>query len=68
MKGPPQTLEDHVNEAIGKVAGLSAGQRLAVRNAVMGLTRDISVIKLIMQEARGPWSERAAEGPKGWWE
>jgi hypothetical protein len=67
-RGAPQTLEDHVNEAIAKVANLSPSQRNAVRNVMMGLTRDISFIRLIHDQTRGPWSDAAAHPEKGWWE
>jgi hypothetical protein len=67
-KGPPQTLEDHVNEAIAQVSGLTPSQRNSVYDAVMAMTRDISFIHLIHDSARGPWSHQAAEGSKGWWE
>jgi hypothetical protein len=68
MKGPPQTLEDHINEAIGRVANLSPSQRNSIRNVMLQKTRDIDFIRLVAEQIRGPWSERAAEGPKGWWE
>jgi len=70
MRGPPQSLEEHINEAMVRVPNLSPRDRNAIRNVMLQKTRDLDFIRLIMEGARGPWSERAAqpEGPKGWWE
>jgi hypothetical protein len=57
-----------VQDAIARVANLTPGQRLAVRNSVMILTRDIDFIRLIAGQTRGPWSDAAAQPEKGWWE
>jgi hypothetical protein len=57
LQGPPESLEHHVQDAIARVAGLSPRQRLALRNELMRMTRDIGFLKLIHESARGPWSE-----------
>jgi len=56
--------------ALARVPNLSPRDRNAIRNVMLQKTRDLDFIRLIMEGARGPWSERAAqpEGPKGWWE
>jgi hypothetical protein len=42
------------------VANLNPRQRLALRNELMRMTRDISFVRLIAEQARGPYSEAAA--------
>jgi hypothetical protein len=60
---PPTSLEHHVQDAIAKVPDLSPRQRLALRNTIMAMTRDISFIRLIHEQTRGPWSDQAAGHP-----
>jgi hypothetical protein len=66
-EGEPQSLADHIDQAIRHVAGLTPKQRLAVHNEMTKLCRDISFIRMIVESARGPWSEaavRADEPPR----
>jgi len=51
LSTPPETIGDHVDDAIAKVQGLSAKQRNAVRSAVIAMTRDIGFSKLIHDQA-----------------
>jgi hypothetical protein len=53
---PPESIEHHITDAIARVAGLSPRQRLALRNELMRMTRDIGFLKLIHESARGPWT------------
>ena len=62
FNGPPMSLEEHVQDAIARVPDLSPRQRNALRNVMMGMTRDTSFIRLIADAARGPWSAAAVRG------
>jgi hypothetical protein len=55
------SLEHHVQDAIAKIPDLSPRQKLALRNTIMAMTRDISFIRLIHEQTRGPWSEAAVQ-------
>ena len=41
LSGPPESLEHHIQDAIARVPDLSPRQRLALRNTMMTMTRDI---------------------------
>ena len=58
-EGPPMSIADHINDAIRRVAGLTPRQRLAVHNEMVRLTRDISFMKMVADQTRGPYSEAA---------
>src|SRR6516162_6848734 len=58
-EGPPQSLADHIDDALKHVAGLTPRQQLAVHNEMTKMCRDISFIRMIVESARGPWSEAA---------
>jgi hypothetical protein len=58
-EGPPQSIADHIDDALKHVAGLTPKQRLAVHNEMVKLCRDISFIRMIADSARGPWSDQA---------
>jgi hypothetical protein len=60
-EGPPQSIADHINDAIRRVAGLTPRQRLAVHNEMVRLTRDISFMKMVADQTRGPYSEAAVQ-------
>jgi len=66
LNGPPESLQHHIDDALARVPDLSPKQRLALRNTLMAMTRDISFIRLIADSARGPWSEAAVRGDDGW--
>jgi hypothetical protein len=51
LSTPPESLADHIDDAIAKVPGLSAKQRNAVRGAMIAMTRDIGFSKLIHEQA-----------------
>jgi hypothetical protein len=51
-----------VQDALARVPDLSPKQKLALRNTLMQMTRDISFIRLIADSARGPWTEAAVRG------
>jgi hypothetical protein len=63
LSGPPQSLEEHVQDAIARVPDLSAKQKLALRNVLMGMTRDVSFARMVLDQAKakGPWSEAAVQ-------
>jgi hypothetical protein len=60
-EGPPQSLADHIDDALKHVAGLTPKQRLGVHNAMVTMCRDISFIKMIAAQAHGPYSEAAVQ-------
>ena len=51
------SIADHVDDALKHVAGLTPRQRLAVHNEMVKLCRDISFIRMIAEQIRGPFSE-----------
>ena len=60
-EGPPMSIADHINDAIRRVAGLTPRQRLAVHNEMVRLCRDISFMKMVADQTRGPYSEAAVQ-------
>jgi hypothetical protein len=60
---PPMSIEHHVQDAIAKIPDLSPRQKLALRNVLMQMTRDVSFIKLVHDQAQhlGPYSEAAVQ-------
>jgi hypothetical protein len=64
-EGPPQSIADHVDDALKHVAGLTPKQRLSVHNAMTTLCRDISFIRMITDSARGPYTETALHRDEG---
>jgi hypothetical protein len=60
LNGPPESIADHVDEAIRRVQGLKPGQRLALHNELVKMTRDISFIRMIHEQTHGPYSDQAA--------
>jgi hypothetical protein len=61
LSEPPTSLEEHVQDCIAKVPDLSNKQKLALRNTIMAMTRDISFLKMAMEQA-GPWTKAAVQG------
>src|SRR6516162_5214131 len=59
-EGPPQSIADHIDDAIKHVAGLTPKQRLAVHNAMLTLTRDISFMRMVAAQVRGPGPDELA--------
>jgi hypothetical protein len=64
--GPPQSIADHIDAALAHVAGLNSRQRLAIRNTMLTMTRDISFIRMIADQTHGPYSEAAVRADDGW--
>jgi hypothetical protein len=54
-----------VQDAIARVKGLSPKQRLALRNTILAMTRDIGFIKLIHEQTHGPHSAAAVTDSQG---
>jgi hypothetical protein len=67
LSGPPESVEAHVQDAIARVPDLSPKQRLALRNVLMSMTRDVSFARMVLDQAKakGPWSEAAVRGDDG---
>ena len=63
----PQSLADHVDLALDRVKGLGPKQRLALRNELLRMLRDIEVIRLVAHSVRGPYSEAAVKCEDGGW-
>src|SRR6516164_11842241 len=59
-EGPPQSLADHVDDALKHVAGLTPKLRLAVHNEICRMLRDIEVIRLVHASTKGPYGDQAA--------
>jgi hypothetical protein len=55
----PQSLADHVDAALDRVKGLGPQQKLSLHNEICRMLRDIEVIRLVAQSARGPYTEAA---------
>ena len=51
------SIADHIDDALRHVAGLTPRQRLAVHNEMVKMCRDISFIRMIAEQIRGPFSE-----------
>jgi hypothetical protein len=49
---PPQSLNEHIDDAVAKVPDLSPKQRNAVKAAMLTLTRDITFIRMIADQGR----------------
>ena len=58
--GPPESIADHIDEAIKHVAGLTPKQRLAVHNEMTKLCRDISFMWMVAAQVRGPGPDELA--------
>ena len=63
LSAAPESIENHVQDAIARVANLNPRQRLALRNELMRMTRDIGFIKCIHEQSLGPHSDAAAGVP-----
>jgi hypothetical protein len=57
----PQSLADHVDAALDRVKGLGPQQKLSLHNEICRMLRDIEVIRLVAQSARGPYTEAAVQ-------
>jgi hypothetical protein len=51
---PPQSLDEHIVNALSKVPGLSARQKNAVRAVMHDMARDITFLRMAAAELRGP--------------
>ena len=65
--GPPQNIQEHIEQALAKVPGLGPKQRTALIHTLMAMTRDISFIRTLADSARaaGPWSQHAVDHSEG---
>jgi len=61
LSAAPESIEHHVQDAIARVANLNPRQRLALRNELMRMTRDLGFVRLIAAQTRGPYSEAAVQ-------
>ena len=61
LSGPPQSIADHIDQALDRVKGLGPKQKLALHNELLKLSRDIGYIHLVASQAHhmGPHSEAA---------
>ena len=62
LSGPPESIADHIDQALDRVKGLGPKARLAVHNEMVKLSRDISFVRMVASQAHhmGPHSEAAA--------
>jgi hypothetical protein len=65
--GPPQNIQEHIEQAIAKVPRIGPQQRTALIHTLMGMMRDISFIRMLADSARaaGPWSQHAVDHSEG---
>jgi len=63
LSDAPQSLEHHIQDAIARVPDLSPKQKLALRNTLTTMLRDISFIRMLAEAAHmhGPWSQAAMD-------
>jgi hypothetical protein len=61
LSGPPESIADHIDQALDRVKGLGPKAKLAVHNEMVKLSRDISYIRMVASQAHhmGPHSEAA---------
>jgi hypothetical protein len=52
LSGPPESLADHIDDAIAKVPGLNAKQRAGLRAAMTTMLRDIGFNKMMAEQSR----------------
>jgi hypothetical protein len=52
LSGPPESLADHIDDAIARVPDLSAKQRAAVKAAMTTMLRDIGFNKMMADQAK----------------
>ena len=52
LSTPPESLADHIDDAIAKVPGLSAKQRGAIKAAMTTMLRDIGFNRLMADQSR----------------
>jgi hypothetical protein len=64
-EGEPQSLADHIDSAISRVAGLGPKQKLSLHNELVRMVQNINFLKMAMESARGPWSEQAMRQDEG---
>src|SRR6516162_6255492 len=67
LSGPPESIADHIDQALDRVKGLGPKQRLALHNELTRMVRDISFLRMAMEaaHAHGPWSEQAVHDSQG---
>jgi hypothetical protein len=63
LSGAPQSLEHYIQDSIARVPDLSPRQKLALRNTIMTMTRDIGFIRLIHEQTHGL---RIRRRPRDW--
>jgi hypothetical protein len=52
LSTPPESLADHIDDAVAKVPGLSAKQRAAIKAAMTTMLRDIGFNKMMAEQSR----------------
>jgi hypothetical protein len=61
--GPPQSVEEHISQALAKVPSIGPRQRTALTHVLMAMCRDIDFLRQLTAAAKasGPWSEAAVQ-------
>jgi hypothetical protein len=62
LSTPPETIDQHIDDALAHVANLSPKLRSSVKQAMLTMTRDLSFVRMIAEQVRGPHSEAAVHG------
>jgi hypothetical protein len=62
LSGPPQTISDHIDQALARVPGLGGRQKTALKAGLGRMMRDIHFLRQLTEQAHatGPWSSQAA--------
>jgi hypothetical protein len=62
LSGPPESIADHIDQALDRVKGLGPKARLAVHNEMVRLSQNIGYIRMVASQAQhlGPHSAAAA--------
>jgi hypothetical protein len=59
----PESIQHHIDDAIARVPDLSGKQKNALRNVLASMCRDISFIRCVHEQTRGPHTDAAAGIP-----
>ena len=67
LSTPPESIDQHIDDALAHVAGLSPKLRNTVKQAMLTMCRDLSFVRMIAEQAHhmGPHSEAAVMDSQG---
>jgi hypothetical protein len=61
--GPPQSIQEHIEQALAKVPRIGPQQQTALIHTLMAMCRDLDFLRQLTAAAKasGPWSEAAVQ-------